>query len=174
MKTPLSVIPAFVLAALVLALPAGPVAPAHAGPYADTLSQCLVRSTTEQDKAALVRWMFASEAQHPAVEEFATVTPERRTELSKTVAAVFERLLTQNCQSQFADARAHEGEKTVSVSFSILVQTALQGLIENPNVSSALAGVDDHLNKEKISAAMAQARVTGPKRDAGGRADGGR
>lgn len=172
MKTRLSVIPGFALAVLVAALAAGPTAPAHAGPSADALSQCLVQSTTEQDKADLVRWMFASEAQHPAVSELATVAPEQRTELSKTVAAVFERLLTKDCQTQFADARAHEGEKTVSVSFSILVQTALQGMIENPNVSSALSAVDDHLNKEKISAAMAQSRVVEPRRDTPEKGDG--
>lgn len=172
MKTRLSVIPGAAIAVLVAALAAGPTAPAHAGPSADALSQCLVQSTTEQDKADLVRWMFASEAQHPAVEEFASVSPERRTEMSKTVAAVFERLLTRDCQTQFADARANEGEKTVSVSFSILVQTALQGLIENPSVSSALSAVDDHLNKEKISAAMAQSRVAAPRRDPGRRGDG--
>ena len=108
-----------------------------------------------QDKAALVRWIFASTAQHPAVAELAQVTPEQRTEMSKAVAGLFERLLTQDCRAPFRDARKNEGQETVSAGFGVLVQTAMRGLIENATVSSALASVDAHLDKQKIAAAMA-------------------
>lgn len=154
MKTRLSVIAPFALGVVVMTLAAGSTTPANAGTSGDALSQCLVQSTTEQDKNDLVRWMFASEAQHPAVAQFATVPPDQRAELSQTVAALFGRLLTQDCLAEFREARRNEGEETVSLSFNILVQTALQGLIGNPTVSSALAGVDDHLDKMKIGAAM--------------------
>jgi len=154
-KTRLSVMPAFGALAFIGVLAAGGATPAHAGPYTDELSKCLVDHTTEQDKAALVRWIFASTAQHPAVAELAQVTPEQRTEMSKTVAGLFERLLTQDCRAPFRDARKNEGQETVSAGFGVLVQTAMRGLIENATVSSALASVDAHLDKQKIAAAMA-------------------
>ena len=158
MKTRLSLIPALTLGVLVAVLAAGRAAPAHAGPYTDQLSQCLMDSTTEQDKSNLVRWVFASTAQHPDVAAYATVPPEERAALSRSVSTLFERLLTQDCRTQFREARKNDGEETVSTSFGILVQTALRGLIENPSVSSALVGVDDHLDKQKIAGAMADAR----------------
>ena len=34
--------------------------PALAGPYSDDLTKCLVRSTTNADRNALVKWMFAT------------------------------------------------------------------------------------------------------------------
>jgi len=161
-KMRLSVLPALVLV-LTVALGAGGAMPAHAGPYADDLSKCLAGSTTEQDKDDLVRWIFASTAQHPAVAELTTVTPEQRAEMSSRVAILFERLLTQDCRSQFHDARKNEGEQTVSMSFGVLVQTAMGRLIENATVSSALASVDSYLDKQKIAAAMADSPPADPR-----------
>lgn len=126
-------------------------------PDAQALAQCLVNSTTDDDKGDLVRWFVASTAQHPAASELVSVTPEQRANMASRVAVVFERLLTRDCRTQFHDARKAEGDETVSMSFAILVQTALGDLIENPTVSSALANIDSYLDKEKIAAAMADA-----------------
>jgi hypothetical protein len=154
MKIRLSVIAALALV-LAAALGAGGVAMrANAGPLSDDLARCLEASTTEQDKDDMVRWIFASTAQHPAVASLTTISPEERADMSSRVAIVFERLLTRDCRQQFHDARKSEGEETVSRSFGILVQTAMGGLIENPTVSSALASVDSYLDKQKIAAAM--------------------
>ncbi|HET8945444.1 MAG TPA: hypothetical protein VFQ07_00540 [Candidatus Polarisedimenticolia bacterium] len=124
-------------------------------PDTQALAKCLVGSTTEQDQGDLVRWFVASTAQHPAAADLITVTPEQRANMSSRVAIVFERLLTQDCRAQFHDARKSEGDDTVSLSFAILVQTALGDLVQNPTVSSALANIDSYLDKEKIAAAMA-------------------
>jgi len=131
-------------------------------PDAQALAQCLVNSTTDDDKDDLVRWFVASTAQHPAAAELITVTPAQRANMASRVAVVFERLLTQDCRTQFHDARKAEGDETVSMSFAILVQTALGDLIENPTVSSALANIDSYLDKEKIAAAMADAPGEAP------------
>ena len=164
MKIRLSVIAVMVLVPIA-ALAAGSATPATAGPRTDELAQCLVAATTDQDKDDLVRWIFVSTAQHPAVSALTTVSPEQRADLSSRVAIVFERLLTEDCRQQFHDARKTEGEETVSRSFGILVQTAMGDLIENATVSSALASVDSYLDKQKIVAAMedATAEGTGPK-----------
>jgi len=156
-KTRLSVIAAPALA-LLAAFAAGGAAPAFAGPSADILSQCLVDSTTQQDKDDLVRWIFASSAQHPAVSELLAITPEQRADMSSRVAIVFERLLTEDCRAQFHDARKNDGEQTVSRGFAILVQVAMGDLIGNPTVASALANIDSYLDKQKIAAAMDEAR----------------
>lgn len=126
----------------------------YAGPYTDALSKCMVDSTTEADKGDLVRWLFASEAQHPEVASLLTITPEQRADMSSRVAVLFERLLTRDCRSQFQDARRNEGEETVSRSFALLARAAMGDLIENPTVSSALASVDSYLDKQKIAAVI--------------------
>ena len=46
------------LALLLLAFSAS----AHAGPFNDKLAICLVKSTTQEDKLTLIRWIFAAMA----------------------------------------------------------------------------------------------------------------
>jgi hypothetical protein len=147
---------------LLAAFAAGGASPAIAGPSTDALSQCLMESTTREDKGDLVRWIFASTSQHPAVSELLTITPEQRADMSSRVAIVFERLLTEDCRAQFHDARKNDGEETVSRGFALLVQAAMGDLIGNPTVSSALASVDSYLDKQKIAAAMADAAPAQP------------
>lgn len=57
------------ISTLVVLIMASPLmlTPAHAGPYADALSKCLVESTSQRDRTELVRWFFASASLHPAV-----------------------------------------------------------------------------------------------------------
>ncbi|HEX4195266.1 MAG TPA: hypothetical protein VHY80_19320, partial [Stellaceae bacterium] len=48
---------------------------AHAGIYADDLGRCFVKSTTEDDRLTLIRWMFGSMTLQPALQAMVTVTP---------------------------------------------------------------------------------------------------
>jgi hypothetical protein len=84
------------------------------------------------------------------------VTDEQRTEMSKSVASIFERVLTQDCRSQFRDAKKNEGENMLSMSFGTLVQVAMGNLIDNPAVSRALGGIYKELNKQKFAEAAAE------------------
>lgn len=53
----------------VIILTLGVAAPAvsHAGLYTDDLARCLVVSTSTQDRADLVRWIFSAASAHPVV-----------------------------------------------------------------------------------------------------------
>jgi len=127
--------------------------PARAGESADQLTKCLVQATTEEDKAQLARWIFASAAQNPNVADFATVTEEQRAEMTKSAAALLGRLLTQDCRAQFHDARRNEGENMLAMSFGTLVQVAVGDLIDDPAVSQALGGIDKEIDKQALAEA---------------------
>ena len=62
---------------------------AVAGPYADSLTKCLVQSTTTNDKTTLVQWIFAMMALHPQVSSMSALTKEKRTTASKETANLF-------------------------------------------------------------------------------------
>jgi hypothetical protein len=145
-----------VAAALGLALAVAGKAPAQAGQYGDQLTKCLVDSTTDEDKAGLARWIFASAAQNPNVSDLAAVTDEQRAEMSKSVAEIFERVLTQDCRTQYREAKKNEGENMLAMSLGTLVQVAMGNLIDNPAVSQALGGIDKDLNKQKFAEAAAE------------------
>lgn len=124
------------------------------GPYANELSKCLVRSTTDADKTLLVQWIFATVALHPDVKWMATVTDGQRLELTTKTAALFEKLLTRACVDETRQALKYEGESTLSTSFSILGQVASRELFANPSVANGLSEFGKLFNSEKIRKAL--------------------
>ena len=66
---------------------------AHAGPFSDEMSKCLVRSTSDADKTLLIRWIFTAIATHPDVKELSNVTPAVSEQLSKDAANLFADLI---------------------------------------------------------------------------------
>jgi hypothetical protein len=126
--------------------------PAHAGEYADALSQCLVDRTSDQDKSNLVRWIFASAAQNPDVSDIAKITQDQRSQMNKEVAGLFERLLTKDCKSEFRDVKENEGsDHPLATGFAMLISVAMKGLIDDPSVSKALGSIDSDLHRDKIN-----------------------
>lgn len=139
-------------AAVMLALMGG--LPLWAGPYGDDLSKCLVKSTTDKDKSDLVRWIFAATSLHPDVNSLVTVSDAQRTEMTRTVGALFERLLTKSCRAEYRDAMKYEGEQTLIVSFGVLGQVAMKGLMEHPAVNNGIGELDNFVNKDSLKAAV--------------------
>lgn len=124
--------------------------PAQAGPYADDLSKCLVSSTSKDDRAALVTWMFAAASAHPAVKSLATVTPKQLDDANKRVAGLFMHLLTESCKSQTEQAMQYEGASTLQASFQVLGQVAGQELFASPEVGAAMAGLGKYVDEARL------------------------
>ena len=126
---------------------------ALAGVYADDLSKCLVSSTASKDKTGLVRWIFATAALHPDVASIASVSSNQREEMTRTVGALFERLLTVSCRAQYRDATKYEGDQALNVSFQVLGQVAMRDLMGHAAVAKGMGELDAFVDKEKLKAA---------------------
>ncbi|MGY1459318.1 MULTISPECIES: hypothetical protein [unclassified Luteimonas] len=127
---------------------------ANAGEYSDRLSQCLVASVTAEDKTALVRWIFGAVASHPEVADIAQLTPESWLEISKNSASVFEKLIADKCAGESREAIINEGMAGYKSAFETLGATAVGGLMADPSVTAAIAGLDAHLSEEKLMKAL--------------------
>ena len=127
---------------------------AHAGPFTDEMSKCLVKSTSEADKTLLIKWIFAAMATHPDVKALSGVTPEKGEQLNKETAKLVMRLLTQSCKTETRQAVEFEGEDTFKASFGILGQVAMQGLMANGEVSNYFSGFEKHLNAKELQRAL--------------------
>ena len=123
---------------------------AVAGPYSDELGKCLVGSTSADDKATLVKWVFAIAALHPSVGSVSAVNDVQRTQLDKEVAGLFEALITDRCRKQTQNAVRYEGEKTIGMAFEVLGQAAMVELFSNPDVAKGLGGFAEHMDKKKF------------------------
>ncbi len=138
------------LPVLLLGVSAG----AQAGIYSDDLSRCLVESSSANDKALLVKWMFTSMALHPDVAAMSTVTEAQRDEVNKAAAQMFMRLMTETCLVQSKKAIQYEGAAAVEQGFNAFGQVAGKELFAHPNVAQALTGLQTHLDTKKLETAL--------------------
>ena len=139
---------------LILALPVS--LAAHASPYADELGKCLVDATTKEDRTALVRWMFAAAAAHPAVAAIANVSPKVMEDANATTGALITRLLTESCKDQAKKALNYEGPLTLQLSFQVLGQVAATELFTSPQVKQAMSGLQKTVDKKKLEELKSQ------------------
>lgn len=129
--------------------------PALAGPYSDELSKCLVRSTTDDDKNYLVKWMFAAVTVHPAVRSIASVSDAQREELNRNAAKLVERLLTESCRNETREAVKYEGPGTLQASFQVLGQVAGRGLFADPGVIRSMSAFENYFDTAKLNRLLA-------------------
>jgi hypothetical protein len=127
---------------------------AKAGPFSDDMSKCFVNSTSAEDKARLVRWIFSVAALHPALGNISNVSDAQRAQLNKEMAQLIERLLTESCAAESKAALMNEGQVAMSTAFGVLGQAAMAGLFSDPTVSAASAAFAKELDQQKIRALL--------------------
>ncbi len=142
-----------VLSILAAALSLGP-SPALAGPFANDLAKCLVRSTTPAEKTELMRWMFVAIDQHPAVRVLAQVPQAEQTVITKRAAALFQHLLVVSCRTQARQAIKYEGPASIRFGFQILGAVAARGLFTDPHVIRYVASMMQYTNKNELAQAL--------------------
>ena len=131
---------------------------AVAGPYADSLTKCLVQSTTTNDKTTLVQWIFAMMALHPQVSSMSALTKEKRTTASKETANLFQKLLTKTCVNETRQAIKYEGQSVIEQSFNQLGQIAARELFSDPAVTAGMTEFASFIDKKAMDQALGGAK----------------
>lgn len=127
---------------------------AHAGLYADDMAKCLVKSTSNEDKTLLMRWLFSMMTLHPQVSDLAMVPEAKRAELSERTAKLIQSLLTKTCLAETREALKYEGPSTIEASFNVLGQVAGRGLLADPEVAAGLADMGKYVDKKALEEAL--------------------
>jgi hypothetical protein len=129
-------------------------ATAHAQSAAQTLGTCLADNTTGKDRKDLARWIFTALAAHPEIESLSAVTDAGREEASRDMGLLFTRLLSESCPEEVRIAVDREGGSVIGAAFEILGRVAMQELMHNDQVSSAMEGVAPFIDTERLQAVM--------------------
>jgi hypothetical protein len=122
----------------------------HAASNIDALASCLADSTTGKDRKNMARWVFAGMSTHPDIMSLSNVKPSDRKEMDKTLAALFTRLMTENCPDQAKAVLEKEGPKGFEAAFAIIGKLAMQELMSDPNVNASFSNFVQYLDKGKI------------------------
>ncbi len=128
------------------------VAEAQAGIYSDDMARCLVKSTSPEDKTALVRWVFAIASLHPGVADVAAMSAKMREQTDRTVAALFERLVTEDCRTESQDAMRYEGPDAFEQSFQVLGEVAMTELMAHQAVGAGFQAFTQYIDESKFEA----------------------
>ena len=80
-----------------------------------------------------------------------SVTERQRDKLNKSIAKLFERLLTDSCRKETQAAYKYEGKGTISSSFNLLGQVAGRELFSDPNVTKSVSGLAQYIDKQKMN-----------------------
>jgi hypothetical protein len=127
---------------------------AHAGPYTDDLSKCLVSSTTDADKSLLVKWIFTAIALNKEISPYIKMDPGVRARINKDTADLYMRLLTDSCKVQTHDAFKYEGQASIGSAFQVLGQVASQGMFADPGVAAGMSDMTKYLDEKKLDAVL--------------------
>jgi len=131
--------------------------PAHSGPFADELGRCLVTSSTESERGALLRWVFVAFAAHPQVQDLVAVTEERRQQATRSAATIFNRLMLRACRQQMLQALRVEGGAAVQTAFRVLGQAASADLMNSPAGAGVIEDLRDYFDRPGLEALMREA-----------------
>jgi hypothetical protein len=144
---------------MALAVGLGIAGSASAGVYADDLGKCLAESSSPQDRAALVQWMFSGLSMNPAVKPMTDLTPQQRDTYNREAASVFERLLVRDCHSQAVKALKYEGNTAFQGGFEVLGRVAATTMMSEPAAAAELQRFISYMDMSKVTGLLAEAGV---------------
>ena len=125
--------------------------PAYAGVYGDDLSKCLVSSTTDEDKALLMKWIFSAIALNKEVSPYVSMPADVRAKINQDAAGLYMGLLTDSCRSQTHAAFKYEGQAAIGSAFQLLGQVASQGIFGDPAVAAGMTDLTKFFDEKKLT-----------------------
>jgi hypothetical protein len=120
----------------------------------EALTQCLMKSTSADDKRVLVKWVFAVIAQHPDISSMTQIDAAQRSAIDRDAAKVFEQLLADQCAGPLRTAMKQSGTDAIGKSFQALGTSAATDMLQNPQVVASGAGLMKHLDMQRLLLAL--------------------
>ena len=118
-------------------------------PFSDNLAQCMIKNISDTDNRILTNWIASVMVQHPQIDiEMSTSDIDF---YNRSIALLFEDLLTVRCKQETAEALTFESEEAFASAFEVLGIVSMEKLIEHPTVISASENVINYIDLNKLS-----------------------
>ena len=119
------------------------------GPFSDNLAQCMIKNISDTDNRILTNWIASVMVQHPQID--VEMSPSDIEFYNRSIALLFEDLLTVRCKQETAEALTFESEEAFASAFEVLGIVSMEKLIEHPTVISASENVINYIDLNKLS-----------------------
>ncbi|MCP1471534.1 hypothetical protein J3E64_003245 [Sphingobium sp. OAS761] len=138
------------------AVQAGAQAPTDAAiqAQAQALGECMVLKSTGADRLTVARWFLTAVASAPQAAGVATLTPGKKEEFDKGMAAIFTRLMTVDCADQARPLFKARDQAGFRIAGEALGRVAMEELLNNPQASAALGAYTRYLRQEDFKAVL--------------------
>jgi len=91
---------------------------AFSGPFSDNLAQCMIKNISDTDNRILTNWIASVMVQHPQID--IEMSPSDIEFYNRSIALLFEDLLTVRCKQETAEALTFESEEAFASAFEVL------------------------------------------------------
>jgi len=123
---------------------------AQAGPYADSLTRCMVDNTSRTEKMLFVKWMYTGISKHPEVASMSTITHGQAIRISQMTADMITDLMVRRCPNQTRQAFRYEGDQSFIAAFEMLGKVAMNELITNPSVNHYTGSLSQYIDEDEF------------------------
>ena len=115
--------------------------------------RCLVDALNGKERKTLARWIYFAMAAHPEIEQFSNISQSDKNATDRFVGGLITRLLTENCATEFKVAQKSDPQ-AVEKAFELVGQVAMQELMNNDSVMTAITSYAQYADMEKIGSMM--------------------
>src|SRR5262245_1226409 len=127
--------------------------PGIAQAQSDAVATCLLDNTSGRDRKDLMKWMFFAIAAHPEIKQYTNAIPPDTVEASsRTVAAIFTRLMTESCVKEVKAVLQGGTSEPVTIAFRKLGELAMQELSADQSVKASIGNFERYLEWQRFEA----------------------
>lgn len=135
---------------LIASLSTAPLALANAQNHVANLGTCMIDNLNGKERKALAKWIFFAMAAHPEINTYSNASTKDLNDSDQNIGVLITRLLTVNCPEQLKSANDSD-PLALQKSFELVGQVAMQELMTNQQVMSALTGYSEYTDIDKIN-----------------------
>ena len=118
---------------------------------AQVLGTCLADSLNGKERKILVKWIYFSMATHPEFQSNSSITESDRVNSDKATGKLITRLFVQDCPKE-ATLAQKSNPMAVQKAFEFVGQVAMQEIMTNQNVTTAISNYVLYTDQNKINA----------------------
>ena len=109
----------------------------------------MIKNISDTDNRILTNWIASVMVQHPQIDIEMSISDIEF--YNRSIALLFEDLLTVRCKQETAEALTFESEEAFASAFEVLGIVSMEKLIEHPTVISASENVINYIDLNKLS-----------------------
>ncbi|MCK5852616.1 hypothetical protein KAH27_06255 [bacterium] len=123
--------------------------------YSQSLGTCLVDSLNGKERKQLAKWIYFAIAAHPEMKSFSNISGNDRITTDRYVGKLVTRLLVEDCSSSLVTAQKAD-PLALQKAFELVGQVAMQELMNNQEVTTAISSYANYADLNKISTLLGE------------------